>query len=424
MKNHSIKVALFLFVAFLQISVYAKQVSQLDALYRNRQYFELRDELAKRTADKSPELLFYRGAVANKFNQSQESNLLLQSYLKSAEGKSGKLCDAYELLADNFVKTYQYAKAADTYKLLLDKFGGEFDADKKRDAETSFNLWNALRGAPPQTVSFAADTRIQATRDKAALLNVPVEINKQSMNFVFDTGANLSTVTALTAQKLNLKIIDAELSIGSSTDQRVASKLAVAPNLKIGSVILRNVIFLVLEDKALFFPQINYQINGIVGFPVIEAFRAVTITRKDEVFIKARPAKRKYEQNMCLDELMPLVAVAAGDERKIFVFDTGAVTSSFYPAFYKSRKEEIEKRGKKQSVKIGGAGGFKEIVVYVLDEPTLAISGKTAKFNRMQVLTEPVNEESRYYDGVFGQGLIKQFASLTLDFDSMSIIFE
>ncbi len=127
---------------------------------------------------------------------------------------------------------------------------------------------------------------------------------------------------------------------------------------------------------------------------------------------------------MCLDELMPLVAVAAGDERKIFVFDTGAVTSSFYPAFYKSRKEEIEKRGKKQSVKIGGAGGFKEIVVYVLDEPTLAISGKTAKFNRMQVLTEPVNEESRYYDGVFGQGLIKQFASLTLDFDSMSIIFE
>jgi len=30
-KNHSIKVALFLVIAFLQISVYANQVSQLDA---------------------------------------------------------------------------------------------------------------------------------------------------------------------------------------------------------------------------------------------------------------------------------------------------------------------------------------------------------------------------------------------------------
>ncbi|MDQ3064382.1 MAG: hypothetical protein M3R14_16195 [Acidobacteriota bacterium] len=44
-KNHSIKVALFLFVASLQISVHANQVSQLDALYRSQQYFELRDQL-------------------------------------------------------------------------------------------------------------------------------------------------------------------------------------------------------------------------------------------------------------------------------------------------------------------------------------------------------------------------------------------
>src|SRR5207237_3830724 len=117
---------------------------------------------------------------------------------------------------------------------------------------------------------------------KARLLNVPVEINAQKMDFVFDTGANISTVSASTAQKLGLRIIEADIAVGSSTDIKVKSKLGVAPEIKVGQVTLKNVVFLVLEDKALTFPQINYQINGIVGFPVIEAFREITLTEIEE----------------------------------------------------------------------------------------------------------------------------------------------
>ena len=53
------------------------QVS-LTRLYENHQYFELRDELSKRPTETSPALLFYRGIVANRFNELQKSNELFK----------------------------------------------------------------------------------------------------------------------------------------------------------------------------------------------------------------------------------------------------------------------------------------------------------------------------------------------------------
>src|SRR5687767_5184916 len=121
MKNISIK-WLFLVIAAMQISVFAETAS-LESLYQNRRYFELRDELAKLKNDKSPGVLFYRGVIANKFNQPEQSIKYLQKFLKKGS-ESKKSRDAYELLADNYAKTYEYGKSAETYKILVDKFGG------------------------------------------------------------------------------------------------------------------------------------------------------------------------------------------------------------------------------------------------------------------------------------------------------------
>lgn len=405
-------------------SVFAQTASSLDALYRSKQFFELRDAAAKRERDKSAEMLFYRGAVANKFNQSEKSAALLRNFLKTAKPGDASLQDAYELLADDYVKTFQYAKAAETYQLIMEKFADKLAPEKKKDFENSAKLWNALGKIAPQTVSFVGDTHLKATRDKARLMNVPVEINDVRMDFVFDTGANLSTVTASTAQKLGLKIIEADISVGSTTSNKVNSKLGVAPQMKIGSMTFRNVVFLVVEDKALSFPQANYQINGIVGFPVIEAMRVVTIKKTDEIVVLGHAPKIRFEQNMCLDELTP-VALATFNNRKMsFTFDTGAQTSSFYPAFFKAEEASIKQNYKPQTVKIGGAGGFNEIEAYVLKDVNLTIGGKHAALKQIEVLTAPTNEDSRHFYGNLGQDLIRQFDSLTLDFAGMSLIFE
>lgn len=421
MKNYSVKILFFILIASTQMPAFA-QVSSLESLYKNKQYFELRDELAKREKENSPALLFYRGIVANRFNQLQKSDEFLQKYLESGEAANRQ--DAYETLADNYTRTFDYGKAADVYKLILDRFKDKIDAEKKKDYENSFGLWDALRNSPKQEVTFDNDLSVQGTRDQADLLNLPVEINDQKMDFVFDTGANLSTMTISTANKLGLKIIESSVSVNSSSDIKVNSKLAVVPSLKLGSTTIRNVVFLVFEDKALFFPQIKYQINGIIGFPVMESLGNITITRKDAVSAKAQNTETKGESNMCLEELKPLVAGTINNQKLIFTFDSGAVTSTFYPKFFEANRRQILRLAKPKKIKLGGAGGFKEVIAYFLNDLNLTIAGKTAKFAKAEIITEAVNDESRNFYGNLGQDLIKQFQRMTLDFRAMKLVFE
>jgi hypothetical protein len=369
-------------------------------------------------------MIFYRGVVSNRFNDLEKSTALLRKYIKRAEKNAARLPDAYEILADNYTKTYEYGKAADTYKFLLDNYKDKLKTEKIKEFENLYGLWTALRNEPRQTVSFAGDLNVQGTRDKANLLNLPVEINNQKMDFVFDTGANISTITTSTANRLGLKIIEADVSVGSSTEIKVKSKLAVAPAMKIGSATIRNVVFLVFEDKAMSFPTINYQINGIVGFPVIEAFGKITLTRGNQIIVSTKTDKNKSEPNMCLEGLLPLVAGTYKNQRMIFSFDTGAVATDFYPAFYKADEEEIKKNSTAQKVKLGGAGGFTEMFAYIVKNLELTVGGKNAKFAKTRVLTESPNEESRFYYGNLGQDLIKQYERMTLDFRAMQINFE
>jgi predicted aspartyl protease len=422
MKTYSIKI-LLLSLSLLQIFAFAKEAPQLESLYQNRQYFELRDELAKLKNDKSPDVLFYRAAVANKFNEPEKSVKYLQEFLKKS-GESKNLRGAYELLADNYTKTCEYGKAAATYKILLDKYKDKVSEAEARGYENLFGLWNALAASPRQTVTVKKDTEIKGARDKARLLNIPVEAGSQKMDFVFDTGANLSTMTVSTAKKLGLRIIESDVSVGSSTDKNVKSKLAVAPELKIGDVVVKNVVFLVLEDKSLYFQSIDYQINAIIGFPVIKSLGRITLTRDDKIFVAAKNEKTKAEPNMLLEGLLPLAAGTYNGKRMLFSFDTGATASSLYRAFYEAEKETILKQSAPEKVRFGGAGGYSEVTAHKLKDLDLEIGGKTARFPKINVLTESVNTWSRYYYGNLGQDLIKQFERMTLDFNAMRLVFE
>lgn len=419
----SFSISFLLFVLLTQNAVFA-QTSNLETLFRNFQHFDLRDELTKHKNDSSNEVLFYQGAIANRFDDTKKSTKLLQKYIKKADKNSIHLVDAYELLADNYTKETQYGKAADTYKFLLDNFRGKIEAERIKGYENVFGLWNALRQTSSQKVEFKGDSNIQGTRDAAKLLNIPIEIGTTKDNFVFDTGAGLSTITISTAQKFGLKIIEADVSVGSATSISVKSKLAVAPVLKIGNTTIHNVVFLVLEDKAMSFPQINYQIHGIIGFPVIHLLGKVSIDKNNQVSFMAKSKKTNAEPNLALQGLTPIVAGVNQNKRLAFVLDTGAVSTDFYLPFFKANETEITKNQTPQKVKIGGAGGFKELAAYRLAEVELKFGGKTAKLKNARILSEQSNENSRFYFGNLGQDVIKQFDKMTLDFRNMQITFE
>lgn len=414
---------LFAFLFLVQVSAVAAREPELENLYQNKQYFELRDALADVKNNKTPEILFYRGVIANKFNEAAESIEFLEKFLKRKPADQKKIVEAYQLLADNYTKTYEYGKAAAAYQTLLEKFKSELSAEEAKSFANVRGLWYALRIAAPQKVSVKQDTVIQGSRDKAKLLNIPVASGAQKMDFVFDTGANLSTMTVSTAEKLGLKIIEADVSVGSSTDIDVKSKLAVAPEIRIGDAIIKNAVFLVMEDKSLYFPQIDYQIDAIIGFPIIKSLGRITLTRDDKIMISAKRNSKKPAPNMLLEGLYPLVAGVYKGKRMIFVFDTGATDSTLYAPFYRAETEDIKKRSEPQKVKFGGAGGNREVSAHKLKDLHLEIGGKTAKFPEIMVAAEIFNNQSNFFYGNLGQTLIKQFERMTLDFDAMELKF-
>jgi predicted aspartyl protease len=413
---------LFLIAAFAPTLAFAQ--GNFEQLYKNKQFFDLRDAVEKAAKPLPPDYLFYRAAVANRFNDPKGSISFLDTFLKLRIGSDERIQEAYELLADNYVKTFQYGKAAAAYKFLEQKYKTPISEDPEAAYANLAGLWSALEGTAAQTVSVEKDTVIQGKRDKARLLNIPVELSGHKMDFVFDTGANLSTMTVSTAGKLGLKVIEADVTIGSSTANKVKSKLAVVREMRIGGIVARNVVFLVLEDEALYFPQADYRISAIVGFPVMQGIGKLTLSRDDRVTVAARRERSSLEPNMLLEGLEPVIAAEHNGKRMAFSFDTGATRTTFYNMFYEAASKAERAAAEPKTIKSGGAGGMTETPGYKMKDVEMSVGGKIARFPEIEVISEKTSERSRYFYGNIGQDVIKQHEKMTLDFISMRITFE
>ena len=413
--------------AFLLIAsnaLFAESPSELAELFEKRRYFELREALAHVRSRGERSLLFYRAVVENKFNRPDRSIQLVERFLESP-GKGAKrrmLVEAHTLLADNYVKIYSYSKAAGVYDLILTKFAADLSAQEKAGYENVGGLWKALASVPPQTTEFRGDSLIQAKQERVGLY-VPLEINGQSESFIFDTGANVSTIIESHAKKLGLEIYESDVEVGSISGNKVRSRLGVAKQLKFGNITLRNVVFLVFPDESLYIKPLNFQIHGILGFPAIEALGQVTWTRDKRIIIPSASGRSNLN-NLAFDGLTPLIRGSYGGRSMTFAFDTGANTSTLYPVFFKTFEKEIIADGGPVMEKVTGAGGRREIKAYRLPDSQFEFAGRKAAFKRLQVLTEETSGASRYFYGNIGRDLIGQFNRMTINFDKMSIAFE
>jgi predicted aspartyl protease len=402
--------------------VAAADAERLAELYRRQDCFGLRDALAGMRGGAVVD--FYRAAAAVAFNRPDEAIAELRRFLASPEAAAdpARRQSAYELLGDAYVRTFRYGEAAEVYAAL----SGEASADSsgRENAANVRGLWGALAGTPAQTVEAPGPVRLTTTRDRANLVNVRVESGGQSIDFVYDTGANLSTVTASTAREMGFRVLADSVRVGSSTGGSSYARVAVAPELRIGGATVRNAAFLVFPDSALAFPQINYQIRGIIGFPVIAGFGATTLTRGGELVLGDTAAvDAAGEQNLCLRGLMPLVAAEHAGERLHFGFDTGAQSTALYPPFHAARREAVEASGEPSTVQVGGAGGMRQVRAYTLSPLVLRIGGREATVPQVRVYIEPTSSDSDRFYGNIGQDVIRQFEAMTLDFRRMQLRF-
>lgn len=393
-------------------------LDELRVLVESRDYFSLRERLKMVPDEAVGELRLLKAKSLNAFNRPRESNETLTLLLKDDSLNEDLSYQIHSLRMRNHIRLHEYRPAAEAGRAALRLAGSQPQPGKVSDLRTSLHLVEALSDVPPQTHVVRGETVLPIRRGR-----IPVRIGGMDREYVLDTGANYSVLMQSEAEAIGLKILDVNLEVGTSTDLKVTADLTVADSLTIGAAEFRHVVFLVFPDEVL---TINEQVrlDGIIGFPVLEAMGELRFGPNGVLKIPARVPKRT-EGNLALDELVPLVRVGYDGHLLVCRLDTGANHTQGYEPFYRRFQKRIEAQGVLGEIKTGGVGGIRTLEAYTLNELSLTIAGRVVRLNGIDVLTNPISDpDDNYLYLNIGRDVLREFDSYIINFRDMALVLE
>ena len=398
-----------------------KNFSEIDSLLQRKEFFAARDLYTAKNSQLTTFHHLKAGAeLDNVFNRLKASDEKIDSLFNNYPDKLSDK-DKYHLLRTrqmNHSKLFEYQKAYDAIQQMTTRYKQQMTADDLDDYQNTQKIWAALAKQPAQVITIKDKTTLPIKRDRLGLQNLQVTLDTLSADFIFDTGANFSTVTETTAKKLNMRLMDTTtIEVGSITSLKVKSRIGVCPEFYLGNIRVQNAVFLVFPDEALAIPQANFQINGIIGFPVIEAMKEIQLTKRGEFIV---PGQRSSyaEQNLAIDFLNPVIYL----DGENYTFDSGGNSTTLYESYFDKHKKDIEPAYKETDLTIGGAGGNLTKKGYFVTFRT-KVNNQSVVLDSVQLFKEKIRDKS-FFSGNIGQDLIKKFDRVTINFESMFIRFD
>lgn len=401
-----------------------EQLSSLKDVYQTNDYFKLRTALESLPEYENPEVLYYNAVSKNVFNAPFESTVYADKVIQNSISTDSLISDALIIKINNLVKMGKYGEAYNASNKLIDEYAHSTDSSSLHSQINQRLIWKALSDTDPMSVQAKGNTVIKLTPDKAGLDRIPLSISGNENEFVLDTGANFSVIQRSVAIKHGLEIVDANFEVAGFTGQMSESDIAIARELTIGNHTFKNVVFLVFEDEVLNFPQADYSIEGIVGFPVFEVAKELKIRNKENSIEIPQTVGKYNTRNLAMDGFTPIVQIEYKDEGLIGTFDTGAAATVFYSTFTDKYSSEINSINyEEQDFKEGGAGGTKIVKGFSISSIEINIGNKKVQIPDVRAFSEPITgEETRFAN--IGQDVINQFDLLILNFESMSLILK
>jgi len=172
------------------------------------------------------------------------------------------------------------------------------------------------------------------------------------------------------AKKYGVRIIGDKARTGTSTGLKVEGRTGLL-DFRLETWKSGTPLFWCLPDSALTFANGAYAIKGVIGFPVMYAFKEFTI-QNDRLLLVPRNHEETFDRNLALDGQYLIVRVTAKNDTLPFLFDSGNTTTSLSSLFFNSFKNEIVEKCKQEKETTGGAGGMVETEAYVLDSLAMA----------------------------------------------------
>ena len=376
------------------------------ALYDTHQWFALRDAL--RAATDAPP--FFHAAVAAAFNDNTAEGSLRTAIESS---------DDPELQAD-----------ARTWLIYLRMRGGRYnealaevdrglsvhpDSDSLKNARA---LFASLARFPDQSVNKWRASRLHY-RIRGGNVVAPAKLNGRSVDAILDTGANLSLVSEAEASRLGLKLGDSRSSASDAAGKSVAARTAMAAEVTIGQVQLRNVAFLVIADSQQPFVNLPLGERVVLGVPVLLAMRSVRWSQDGVFEIGLASAKRDMARaNLCFDGAQIIAQAQLGDDAIQMLVDTGAVRTRGLPLLALDFPDLAGDVAAEETT-VTGVGGSVSVGAIPLPALTVGIRGVDVPLGATELLISDTAPDHRWWHVWLGADLLQHARSVTIDFESM-----
>jgi hypothetical protein len=421
--------------------------SRMQNLLTDHQYLRMQAQLGDLPSDQAQ---FYRGILANRTNQLEQSVQLLEPLVDqvTASGDTAREKLLRMTLAEDYLRLGDWAKAGQGYRTLDDRLHAKLSPGEQDEIEMPLKMLPLVKGNPPMTADPCGPFRLQVSNNPLGLIDVPVFIDSHSHGWMLDQTAQFNLISRSIAQDVGLEISSDSATIRTLTGGPIQVHSTVIPRLTIGGrLTLHNVTAFVFDDGDYSFKSLGYRVEGVLGYPAIAAMGRLTISDNT---IQVDPAKEDGPDDgedrlttgarFYLDGDQIFVAFgrtqdpasdshaqgssagghgdSAGGDDQMFAIDAGGQQTYLTSRWFNEHVAEFS--GKKMEPFTFPDVGSGPRSAYVAENVALVIGDSTIELHNVPVLTKPLGSSARddVY-GVIGIDGLDQFKSYTFDYRTM-----
>jgi clan AA aspartic protease (TIGR02281 family) len=313
-----------------------------DRQFHAHQWFELRSAVT----DRSPALM--RAAVATAFNDPDTAERLLREVIKSAPA-SNAADEAYGMLSQIYMRSGQYRRWQASYRQWVAAIPDSARARGEETAEKQF------AGRPDQV---NGRRQRAVLRHDAGEFTIPVSVDGKVDDYVFDTGAWHSVMTAGRAARLGLKIEATRREVTGSSGQSTGFRTAIATRVDIGGTRFGDVSFAVLEGTA----EVD---AGMIGMPILLALGVIRWSPDGAVEIGSPASRVGADANLVFHRNRLLLRTRVLGRDVLTTLDTGAITTDLNANFADTFPMAVQgaKKGKTEITGVGGTETFDSLEI-------------------------------------------------------------
>lgn len=426
------KKVLFILCLGVCFNLYAQTSEEKAGMYMNRQdWFGLQRLFVNQSDSLSPFLHdFGRALLANSFNCSEEAceaiNVLLEKYQESMgfDNTSSMIF----LLADNLSKLGENAQASEMLKSFCDQLEGKVDTaflasyrlkEKEYNELSAFQLFQYEEPQGDIIIPFQLDS--VGTKGSFAL-NLQGTLNGQAQQFLLDTGAGVNVVSPEVAKACGMKLLGVD--IRAHGIHAGGGQLALADEIKIGSLAIHNVPFYILdmmtgEEKA---DQYLVNLGAIIGLPLLNKLKEIQLNfvTRQLTIPQIITSLSEPTHNLCYNASSTLLLeVQQGDEPLRMNLDSGSGISHFGFSYYERNKDMIDQIGERDSMGVAGFGGTTRVPTYKVSDACVQLGKSTCCFPQISIVASDNQGMHFSNDGTLGMDFLMTFPIVILNMKDM-----